>query len=702
MAGANCTTFSFLKPTIRFNSRRTKLLLLATVQTPPKPTKILRRRNYLRPKILKVLTKPYSPPPNPILPQQPTENPVIPITSPETPIEELQSNRSGENFVSVEGEEEKVEEFGSSETSGRDNGRFGEFSGRSVLRFGGYLIVLFVFQTICAVWVLGNGDTEKRKGSNLGKGKVLLGGNGPNGKFLGSKSGSQMRDLVLVDEYQLEEKIEEIRGMAREARNAERKKLRYESGSDDKSLISRTRIGIEKEIGARLVKLQKRLNSDKEKLPGSSVSYLSKSEKVEDDVSRNSLNVDNLSYSEKVEDEVSRNSWNVEDLSKYEKVGDGESGNSSNGDNLSKNEEVGNGVSGDSSNVDDLSKFEKVEVEVSKISSNVDDLSKFEEFEVEVSKISSNVENLSKYEKVGDGVSGNSLNVVHLNKSENVGDGISGTSSNMKKDNEMLMFKKKLKFQSPLTETRKSPKGFGGFENSTKEEQSGLGAKSTENGNVGNDAMDMELPKKEDEEIQQKSNSSQRGQNSLENGMGRENGGKGVGFGRTSLQRKSRNGVIQESRLGRSSRRTSRELGMKNGAKRRAKKSNVGIDMWWLKLPYVLVVLMHRDSNPEGASGLFTIRTAEAHEHDSAYTVAFEDRGDATNFSYLLETFFEDLGDFRADIIPLPISELKAAIHSTQSKFVVVKKGQLQLYAGQPFLEVERALFSLVKQNQCS
>ena len=59
----------------------------------------------------------------------------------------------------------------------------------------------------CVVWVLGNGETEKRKGLNLGKGKVLLAGNGPNGKFFSSKSGSHIMDLVLIDECQLEEKV---------------------------------------------------------------------------------------------------------------------------------------------------------------------------------------------------------------------------------------------------------------------------------------------------------------------------------------------------------------------------------------------------------------------------------------------------------------------------------------------------------------
>ena len=31
---------------------------------------------------------------------------------------------------------------------------------------------------------------------------------------------------------------------------------------------------------------------------------------------------------------------------------------------------------------------------------------------------------------------------------------------------------------------------------------------------------------------------------------------------------------------------------------------------------------------------------------------------------------------------------------------IVVKKGQLQLYAGQPFADVEMALYSLIEQNE--
>lgn len=40
-------------------------------------------------------------------------------------------------------------------------------------------------------------------------------------------------------------------------------------------------------------------------------------------------------------------------------------------------------------------------------------------------------------------------------------------------------------------------------------------------------------------------------------------------------------------------------------------------------------------------------------EDSASYTIAFQDQGDATNFCYLLETFFEELGDFTADVVPL-------------------------------------------------
>lgn len=66
---------------------------------------------------------------------------------------------------------------------------------------------------------------------------------------------------------------------------------------------------------------------------------------------------------------------------------------------------------------------------------------------------------------------------------------------------------------------------------------------------------------------------------------------------------------------------------------------------------------MRRGSDHEGQGGLYTLKNCSQAQGQSksSYTVAFEDRVDANNFCLLLESFFEDMGDFRADIAPLPI-----------------------------------------------
>ena len=46
-----------------------------------------------------------------------------------------------------------------------------------------------------------------------------------------------------------------------------------------------------------------------------------------------------------------------------------------------------------------------------------------------------------------------------------------------------------------------------------------------------------------------------------------------------------------------------------------------------------------------------------------------------------------------------PFQELKERVSSHTLKVIVVKKGQLKLYAGQPLPDVEMALRSLVGQN---
>ena len=67
------------------------------------------------------------------------------------------------------------------------------------------------------------------------------------------------------------------------------------------------------------------------------------------------------------------------------------------------------------------------------------------------------------------------------------------------------------------------------------------------------------------------------------------------------------------------------------------------------------VILMQRRLDGNGVEqGLYTLSSPYA-ENDSSHMVAFEDRSDATNFCYLVQSFFEDLEDFTAEIVPLSI-----------------------------------------------
>ncbi|KAI3961210.1 hypothetical protein MKX01_035796 [Papaver californicum] len=113
-------------------------------------------------------------------------------------------------------------------------------------------------------------------------------------------------------------------------------------------------------------------------------------------------------------------------------------------------------------------------------------------------------------------------------------------------------------------------------------------------------------------------------------------------------------------------------------------------DIWWMKLPYIFAILLRRAPDKEAAKGLYSLKIDES---SPSCTVGFEDRRDATNFTYILESFFDDLGGVSADVVPLPIEEVKEAMKSSM-KLIVVRKGQLHLYAGQPLGDVEMALRS--------
>ncbi|PQM42740.1 uncharacterized protein Pyn_17627 [Prunus yedoensis var. nudiflora] len=562
MAGAHCATFPFLTPPIRSTAKPTKPILSASIALPSKPT---RRKNYLRPKILKTLAEPDPLPRTPLLPEQPLTSPVIPIESPVTQYEnDSNLERSSDQDDVVAGEGNKVEEFSVSDTTPGYNGIVGKLSAKSVLKFGAYLVGAYLFQAFFTVWLLGNDNPDEGKRKSKSSGLSLS-----KGKVLNTNVGSGLSNVVYLDELQLDEKIEEIRAMAREARKQEKKEGKGSVGDEDdvidESSMPRNRIGIEKEVGERLVKLQNRLNSKREKLQGPYVKDFGKHENSED-------------------------------------------------------------------------------------------------------------ENL----KEGEGA---------------------------------LMFKKKLKFKA---EAKSSPKGFGGLEEHDQNQR------------------ETDFEQSVYETLEEEPKLLQDDGNHLDKGTGKMDSGKDIGAGAIE----PKNGAAQGTRRGRSSEgvksKKSRELGKKksrlkkevqettiksgdhvNGSSRHKEaekepvpnkvsgnRSKNEIDPWWLDLPYVLVILMRRGSGSE-QGGLYTLKFSSQprNQRDSSYTVAFEDHADANNFCFLLESLFEDLGDFSADIAPLPNKELREAIKSDNMKVIFVKKGQLPLYAGQPFEEVEMALRSLVEHD---
>ncbi|KAF3488894.1 hypothetical protein F2Q69_00056733 [Brassica cretica] len=122
---------------------------------------------------------------------------------------------------------------------------------------------------------------------------------------------------------------------------------------------------------------------------------------------------------------------------------------------------------------------------------------------------------------------------------------------------------------------------------------------------------------------------------------------------------------------------------------------------WWLKLPYVLRILMRSSIDQEVSEGYFTMRTEpmEQNKGQVSHMIAFEDQTDATNFSYLLESVFEDLDDFSANVVPISTKDLYNEVSSGGKNVIVVKKRQLKLYAGQPFDDVETALHTLIQEQ---
>ncbi|XWS08602.1 hypothetical protein CRYUN_Cryun40dG0015900 [Craigia yunnanensis] len=567
MAGA----VSIVSPTLSFVPKFSLKPLLFSPLSTPYPSKPTKRKNYLRPKILKTLTKPFpsSTPTNPITPlESPPENKPLDFFVFEPPSDEIPNQ--------VIEETNKVEEFQVSETSGvagENIGSFGKISVYSVLKFGFYFIGIFVFQTLIAVWVMGIGNSQDKDGKLDG---FQRNNKSKNGKFLNNgKVGSVSGNVFYWDDSELEEKIEEIRAMAREARKIEEKEMKNgdeEGDMIDESLNSKTRVVIEKEIGVRLNKLEKKLNSKRKNFPGSYMSFLDKL-------------------------------------------------------------------------------------------------------------------------KDGEGAEG-------MNKT--------------------LFIKKKFKFRAPEKSSRSGVRGFPGLEDSsaprnknaiatsgseTKEVDDGKRVLSQNSGSLSSNREKIE--KIEEEELGAFHNNMSAGSESSQERLSTE----------VMKSIKSKDLDAQNSQIftKENQARTksdnhaflhiskSRDVCNKPPANKvKDNQSGIKTDPWWLNLPYVLAILMRRGVDHEGPGGLFTLRiSSEGQEQgETSCTVAFQDHSDANNFCYLLECVFEDLGDFSAEVVPMSVKEFREAIKLHAKKVIVVKKGQLKLYAGQPFAEVEMALHSLIEDNQ--
>ncbi|KAI4345414.1 hypothetical protein L6164_012541 [Bauhinia variegata] len=621
MAGAQSTVFSLGTPLNNPTTRRTYPLLVVSSISTARSSKLRQRKNHLRLKILKTLRKPHLPN-TPPLPQEP---PPLPSTTQkqdlrvEIPAEQTNDENGG--VVSIEGDE--LEKIPVSETvgvSGEYNDFAGKLSAGSILKYGAYLVGVFMFQTICSVWVMSNSISEQKAGDSVmgnmeiderGKGESL-----PyvNGKALRGSKGSH----ALYPDYQseMEKKIEEIRAMAREARRIEEKK-EEEAGNPeigDEDAIYSHRLDIEKEINARLEKLQSKMNSSRDKSKASHVNQLGTSVKSGD-----SLNVNQGKERLMFEKKLKYRSPSSTNSAKISKGFQGKAPIAKTRGSASKGTTKENGTAATDS-MQTLYKNKKVNIE---------------DIEERDSRLS-----------LEDG--GNLV----------------------REESKPLLMNGK-----NLVEEINRPNG-----------ETERGAKSNE---VSSDGLQETSFGRSTLEVKQSRKSRE---SEMENFKGsvEDNQDGSSGFEKDdlrSINRSPKHGLAEK-------------ISAANGVK--AKPANTETDMWWTKLRHVLVILMRREHGEEGARAIYSLKVTSQEQDQSvySYTVAFEDEADANNFCFLLESFFEDLGDFCADVFPLSTQELEEAVKSHAKKVIVVKKKQLQLYAGQPLADVEMALCSLIGKDQ--
>lgn len=277
------------------NAARLPVVRSSVVAVPPSPpTRLTRRRNYLRRKLLKTLTKPT--PETLTLTQTPAEDSETGVRefefeAPPEPIARDSENSAAAKpgFDSVEESEASssdakgsdIVEVSVSEGSGvveASPSGLGRVSARTVVRFGACFVGIFILQAIVRALVVDSadsiGDKRRRRRSN----REEVGINGKVNPF--------REKLEMKNEAEMEAKIAEIRMMAMEAKERERKNSGdgylglddEEDDSDDEVEDdgSRAKSGIEREIDGRLTRVRRGLDTVREKSQAMNVNFLSK------------------------------------------------------------------------------------------------------------------------------------------------------------------------------------------------------------------------------------------------------------------------------------------------------------------------------------------------------------------------------------------------------------------------------------------
>ncbi|KAF9622045.1 hypothetical protein IFM89_029329 [Coptis chinensis] len=369
------------------------------------------------------------------------------------------------------------------------------------------------------------------------------------------------------------------------------------------------------------------------------------------------------------------------------------------------------------------------EIEAKKLSSSNESVSDVSVSKSVVTKVNTNIQKevdgkLNKLEKrlrslreklpvAKVGYLNNSINEVKNEKE------LGRLNGNSKDEN--LVFKKKLKFKSDSSKPRNSPKGFPGVKNHNlsdgNDRSSGSQDAEFRKDVIKNSArgMSVNLPNggshgsTHENEVKTLLKLARKDE---EKSCGTKLVSTGKSLkkveGMKTEKRNSRSGVVRESKEELVEPRDSNKMKTKSSPipktnvqfkevvdNARDKQEYIENDAWWLSLPYALAILLRRSSESDGPGGLYSLKMDDG---SPSYIVAFEDQRDASNFCYILEAFFDELGDLKADVVPLSIKELRDEVETMTMKIIVLRKGQLQLYAGQPLVDVEMTLRTLIKQ----